>query len=157
MCWWWQVIVTTINNVSKVNSIIKKIKPRPSTGFQLPPETGLYQFEFQQNGGRSRVHLRLDSNGNGLLMVNASRIIHLNPTASVMAYLYLNHQHQDQAVKLISKMYRVKSGQASHDYAQIAYQISELIKPDGACPIHDLDIDTIPPFNTMPSAPHRWI
>ena len=36
-----------------------------------------------------------------------------------------------------------------------AIKIHELIKPDGACPIHELDLEVTPPFSARPSAPYR--
>ena len=51
---------------------------------------GLYHFERTSPGERSRIHLRVDWDGTGLLIVNANRIMHLNPTAVFMAYSVLN-------------------------------------------------------------------
>ncbi len=34
-------------------------------------------------------------------------------------------------------------------------QIDELVRPDGACPLHDLDLEVIAPFSARPSAPYR--
>ena len=34
-------------------------------------------------------------------------------------------------------------------------KLAELIRPDGACPIHELDLDTSMPFSARPSAPYR--
>jgi len=39
--------------------------------------------------------------------------------------------------------------------AQFTFQLDELLRPDSACPIHDLGLDTIPPFSAKPSAPYR--
>ncbi len=116
---------------------------------------GLYHYEFQDGGERARVHLRLDADGSGLLMVNANRIIHLNPTAAFISQLILQKATQEQVVLAMTKAYDVNQAQASADYAQIANKISELIKPDGACPIHDLEVDITPPFSTRPTAPYR--
>ena len=119
------------------------------------PKSGLFHFDFQGNGERSRVHLRVDRDGSGLLLVNASRIMHLNPTASMMAYLILNNTERDQAIRIITSSFAVSKQQAELDYAQIANQLQELIKPDGVCPVHDLELDIIPPFHTKPTAPYR--
>ena len=39
--------------------------------------------------------------------------------------------------------------------ATIRSQLDELVRPDGACPIHDLDLETVAPFSARPSAPYR--
>lgn len=119
------------------------------------PKSGLFHFDFQEHGERSRVHLRIDPDGSGLLLVNASSIIHLNPTAALMSYLILQNITRDQAIKTITKKFDVTISQATIDYTQTNNQIQELIKPDGACPIHDLELDIIPPFSSKPSAPYR--
>lgn len=88
-------------------------------------------------------------------MVNANRILHLNLTAAQMAYQVLAKTPQDQAVRTIQRAYRVGYKQANQDYAQIATQLDELIRPDGSCPIHEIGLDVIAPFSRTPSAPYR--
>jgi radical SAM protein with 4Fe4S-binding SPASM domain len=34
-------------------------------------------------------------------------------------------------------------------------QLENLIRPDGACPIHELDLETVAPFSARPRAPYR--
>jgi len=119
------------------------------------PKPGLFHFDYQENGERSRVHLRIDPDGSGLLIVNASRIMHLNPTAAIMADLILRKIPQEAALSTLARSYEVSADQLLIDYTQIANQLRELIKPDGACPIHDLNLEVTPPFSTRPSAPYR--
>ena len=115
----------------------------------------LYHYRRDGNGEKSRIHLRLDADGHGTLVVNASRVMHLNPTAALMAYLALEGVGEDEAVKTICKQYRVDKRQARADLQTFNLQLSELIRPDGACPIHDLDLETTAPFSARPSAPYR--
>ncbi len=119
------------------------------------PKAGLFHFDYQSDGERSRVHLRIDQDGSGLLLVNASRVMHLNPTAAAMAYFILHDSDQDAAIRSLAKTFRVSIEQLSNDYTQVREQLSELVKPDGACPIHELDLEVTPPFSTHPSAPYR--
>jgi len=119
------------------------------------PKSGIFHFDFQENGERSRVHLRIDPDASGLLIVNASKIVHLNPTAAVMAYLILQNTTREKAIQILTKTFDVSSNQALNDYTHTADLLRELIKPDGACPIHDLNLDFIHPFSSKPSAPYR--
>ncbi len=121
----------------------------------MTPKAGLLHFDYQGDGERSRVHLRTDPDGSGLLIVNASRIMHLNPTAARMAFYILQKIPQKTALHDLSKTYNAPLDRILNDYTQIAEQINELIKPDGACPIHDLNLEVTPPFSTRPSAPYR--
>jgi hypothetical protein len=125
------------------------------TASAASPAPGLYHYQRQALGERSRVHLRLDADGSGLLLVNASRVVHLNPTAALMAFLYLEDMPEEQAQRALIRRYAVPPQQARLDYQQVAHQISELVRPEGACPVHDLEVETIRPFSARPSAlPH---
>ncbi len=119
------------------------------------PTPGLYHYTRQDGPERSRIHLRIDPDGSGLLLVNASRVMHLNPTAALMAKLALAETAPEQAVKGIQKAYQVPASQASTDYAHFCEQLDELVRPDGACPLHEMDIETVLPFSARPSAPYR--
>jgi len=112
-------------------------------------------YLFENSGEKSRLHLRLDQDGHGTLIVNASRILHLNPSAAWMAHLFLERTSTTDAVQQIKKRFRVGSRQARQDYESIQTQLEDLIRPDGACPIHEMDLDTLAPFSSRPSAPYR--
>lgn len=118
-------------------------------------DSGLHHYVLESPGEKSRVHLRLDPDGHGTLIVNASRILHLNPTAALMAYLVLEEKPVADAVKTITRQYRISRRQARSDLSTFNLQLSDLIRPDGACPIHDLELDTVAPFSARPSAPYR--
>jgi len=119
------------------------------------PQSGLYHYRVNDADERSRVHLRLDPDGHGTLIVNANRVMHLNPTAALMAYLALEKVDGSAAVQTIRKKYRVSKTQALADMQAINAQLDELVRPDGACPIHDLDLETVTPFSARPTAPYR--
>jgi radical SAM protein with 4Fe4S-binding SPASM domain len=119
------------------------------------PKSGLYHYRVEDVDEKSRVHLRLDPDGHGTLIVNANRIMHLNPTAALMAYLLLERTPEAEAVSAIRKQYHVNADQARGDLRTIQSQLSELVRPDGACPIHELELETLAPFSARPSAPYR--
>ena len=124
------------------------------------PTPGLYHYDRQANGERSRIHLRVDpaqgaGEAPGLLLVNANRVMHLNPSATLMAYLLLEKTSQAQAIRLLTQRYDISAAQAQEDYTQFEAQLDELIRPEGACPIHELDVEVTAPFSARPSAPYR--
>ena len=135
--------------MSILNNLFSRSQPNQA------PEYGLYHYRIEGQDEKSRVHLRLDPDGHGTLIVNANRIMHLNPTAALMAYLVLEKTPEQEAVRIVRKQYRVKSSQARADLQSIQYQLSELTRPDGACPVHDLELETIAPFSARPTAPYR--
>lgn len=115
----------------------------------------IYHYDRIAIGERSRIHLRIDADGSGLLLVNASRAMHLNPSAAFMARLVLDDIPKNQAIKAITKRYSANPEQAHSDYAQFTEKLLELTRPNGACPIHDLELDIEAPFSIVPSAPYR--
>ena len=119
------------------------------------PKSRLYHYLREDEHEKSRIHLRIDSDGSGTLIVNANRIMHLNPTAALMAYLILEEKQEKEIITSITKQYRASTKQASEDLSTFRFQLSELLRPDGACPVHELDLESIMPFSARPSAPYR--
>jgi radical SAM protein with 4Fe4S-binding SPASM domain len=119
------------------------------------PAPGLYAYRRAAPGESARVHLRLEADGAGYVLVNASRLLQLNPTAALMAYLALEETDEVEAVRLITRRYRLSRAQARSDYLQFKAQLLELVRPDGACPVCDLGLEVTAPFTTRPSAPYR--
>jgi hypothetical protein len=119
------------------------------------PQSGLYHFRRENPEEKSRLHLRLDPDGHGTLIVNANRILHLNPTAALMAYFILEETSEKNTVRLVRQKYNVSAAQARADLEDLRSQLEELIRPDGACPIHELGLETIMPFSARPTAPYR--
>jgi len=140
---------------SKIGSSLSGLIGRHKSSADDLPRPGLYHYRRETNGEKTRIHLRLDPDGQGLLMVNASRVFHMNPTAAFMVYLSLKGLSEKQAENIMRRRYRVSHHQAHADYMQIAAQLDQLIRPDGACPICELDLETTAPFSARPSAPYR--
>jgi radical SAM protein with 4Fe4S-binding SPASM domain len=115
----------------------------------------LYHFLIETPGEKSRVHLRIDPDGSGTLIVNASRIMHLNPTAAWMGKMILDGKGDDEIIRSAKGKWKVESRTLESDLETFHFQLSELLRPDGACAIHELELDTIAPFSARPSAPYR--
>ena len=103
---------------------------------------------------RVKIHLRVEQDGSSLLLVNSNLAYHLNATATMVAWMYLEARSQDDAARAIQHKYRVRRAVASRDVARIWTDLEALTQPD-ACPIHDADLDIRPPFSEVPSAPFR--
>ena len=125
---------------------------QPAT-FDMP--TGLFHYEHETPVEKSDIHLRLDPGGHGTLIVNANQVMHLNPTAAMMAYLLLEKYDENEILKAVRKAYAATKEQVLSDLATIQYQMDNLIRPDGACPIHELDLEYKMPFSARPTAPYR--
>ncbi len=119
------------------------------------PAPGLYHYLRQRPEEKVRVHLRLDPDGNGTLVINANQILHLNPTAALMAWLILEEKPQAEAVRLLRKRFRVSRQQALADLEATRQTLDGLLHPDDACLIHDFNLETRAPFSARPTAPYR--
>jgi len=119
------------------------------------PRSGLYHYIRQTEHEKSRIHLRMEEDGHGTLIINANSVMHLNPTAAFMAWLILEGTSEEERVKALRSRFSVSRKQAESDLSSFLFQFEELIRPDGACPIHELELDTTMPFSSRPSAPYR--
>lgn len=133
--------------------VLSKINQRGILADHIP--AGLYHFIKERAENKSRVHLRIDPDGHGTLIVNAARIYHLNPTAALMAYLTLNGQPNDQLVAALRKLYQIDKKTAILDSKCFSDQLNDLIFPDGSCPICDMELEVTAPFSAVPTAPYR--
>ncbi len=139
---------------SELQSLLTLPKPVQSLE-TLNSETRLYHYVRENEQEKSRIHLRLDGDGTGTLIVNASSVMHLNPSAAFMAWLILEGKTKDESIQILSKKYNAPKRQLQDDLSSFLFQFEEMIRPDGACAIHDLDLEMNMPFSARPSAPYR--
>jgi len=102
-----------------------------------------------------RLHLRLEPDGSGLLIVNASTILHLNQTAAEFAYHLIKQTTEDQMVHEISGRYRVSREQARQDFRLLNDRIQTLIHTPDLDPEMFLDFERTTPHSQKISAPYR--
>jgi len=121
-----------------------------------PLSKGLYQYRSAPDADeRFRLHLRVEPDGRGTLVINAAKVLHLNQTAAEMAKLLVEETPMDEAAKEIARRYRVPVDQARADYIDLKERIWTLARTDEVCPITYLDVERIDPFQTPASAPYR--
>lgn len=118
---------------------------------------GLHAYERRDGAGsRVRLHLRVEPDGRGLLVINAARVLHLNQTAVEYARLILEGVPEARAVRAIRRRYRVDVATAQADYRRLLEQIEALTVSGGSiCPIHGLGLERIDPFSVSLAAPYR--
>lgn len=124
-----------------------KVKPLPA---------GIHHL---QAGGEDqkpyRLHLRLREDGSGVLIVNASTILHLNPTAAEYAFHFVKGTPPSQAAQEISKRYRVSKGIALEDYTDFVERIQTLLDTPDLDPVSFLDFERVAPHSGDLTAPLR--
>jgi MoaA/NifB/PqqE/SkfB family radical SAM enzyme len=102
-----------------------------------------------------RLHLRIEPDGSGILVINASTILHLNQTAAEYAYYMVKNYPVNEVGKEISKRYQVTAEQAMRDYQNLAESIQVLINTPDLDPQSFLDFERQRPFSGIISAPYR--
>jgi hypothetical protein len=57
-----------------------------------PIQAGIYHYQSPPDDPRNyRLHLRVEDDGTGILIVNASTVLHLNQTATEYAYYFVQN------------------------------------------------------------------
>ncbi|MEJ5203534.1 MAG: PqqD family protein, partial [Anaerolineales bacterium] len=93
------------------------------------PSAGIHHYLREDDTGKVRLHLRLEKDGSGVLLVNASRMYYLNATAAYMAYLRLEQIPLQSAIRMLTKRFHVSERQALEDYRKFQEELSHLIQP----------------------------
>jgi hypothetical protein len=122
----------------------------------MPLSPGIFHYQAPPDAPVPyRLHLRLEPDGNGLLIVNASTILHLNQTAAEFAYHLIKQTPEDQIVREISGRYRVSREQARQDFHLLSDRIRTLINTPDLDPEMFLDFERTAPYSEKISAPYR--
>jgi len=117
---------------------------------------GIYEYKRTIGDYKNRIHLRLEDDGHGVLLINANQLFHFNPSAALMAFYILEEANDDVIIKKLRSTFNVKKKQALEDFLHFKKDFDRIISPmDDTCPICDLNLDTLAPFSKHPSAPYR--
>jgi organic radical activating enzyme len=137
-----------------MTSIKETIRRYFENRMPLPPGTYHYQAPLS-DPNNYRLHLRLEQDGSGILIVNASTVLHLNQTAAEFAFYLVQNLPEEQAVQNVARRYRVSKDQARHDYHSFFERIDTLIKTPDLDPVTYLNFERTRPFSEQISAPYR--
>lgn len=139
---------------------MKKIKPKWSTALEVPQITkhGMYNYRFEKPDFTSRFHLRVDSDGTGFLLANASFLIYLNKTAVDIVKLILDGKNQTEILKQLTGTYRnIPKAEFKASFEKIKQLIDNFSKPqdEKQDPFKDIDIFMDKPLSHEVAAPVR--
>lgn len=123
---------------------------------QEPLPAGMYSYQTPPEHERQyRLHLRIEKDGTGLLILNAATVLHLNQTAVEFAYHLIKQTETEIALKEVSKRYRVNDKQIRQDYDSFLNRLYTLIDTPDLDPVTYLDIERQEPYSGEISAPYR--
>ena len=135
------------NIIDSIKDVFTKKEPLPA---------GLYAYQTPQDADlQYRLHLRIEKDGSGLLVINASTILHLNQTAAEYAYHMIIQDSMESAVKEIAHRYKVDKAHVSEDYQDFQDKVMTLIQTPNLDPVMYLDIERQEPYTDEKSAPYR--
>jgi hypothetical protein len=127
-----------MNILDRLTENFSKVQPLP---------TGIHHLQATQDEKPYRLHLRLNKDGSGLLILNASTVLQLNPTAAEYAFHFIKGTDPDEAAKQISKRYRVDKKTALADFQNFADRIHDLISTPDLDPVSFLDFERVAPHS----------
>lgn len=137
-----------------MNKILASIQQFFSSPEPLP--SGIYHYQSPPTAERQyRMHLRVEENGRGLLILNAETVLHLNRTAAEYAYHIIQQTPEDQVIRQVSNRYHTKANQVREDFLEFQDKIQTMIDAPDLDPELYLDISRERPFSGSIAAPYR--
>jgi len=137
-----------------MSSILSRLLPPFEKPEPLKP--GMYHWMAPDDAPIAyRLHLRVEEDGTSILIVNATTVLHLNPTASAHALQMIEGASEESAAEAIAKRYRVSRRRALKDQLQLREQIITLATIPDVDPVVFLGMDRAEPYAEHPSAPYR--
>jgi radical SAM protein with 4Fe4S-binding SPASM domain len=116
---------------------------------------GRYTYRGKEDFTGLALQLRVEPDGQGLLVINANTVLYLNETAAAHAFFFMQGMTTDEAVKKIRHMYRVNKKTARNDHERLIYTVTTLAQTEEVCPISFLNVQRVEPFTQEFSAPLR--
>ncbi|HWQ04160.1 MAG TPA: PqqD family peptide modification chaperone [Longilinea sp.] len=117
---------------------------------------GIYHYQAQADAETPlRMHLRIDPDGNGLLIINASTVLHLNQTATEFAYHLIQRTPEDEIIRLVTDRYRVTAEEAKKDLRNFKERIDSLNTTPDLDPITFLGMERRELYSGALLAPYR--
>ncbi len=121
-----------------------------------PLPAGIYDYRTPPDAPAAyRLHLRIDGDGTGILIINAKTVLHLNHTAAEYAYYLVEGLPDKEVIGELTRRYRVSKAIAAEDYQNLRERIDALIHTPDLDPETFLDFDRRDPYTTALSAPYR--
>ncbi len=140
--------------LSKISRLIRE-DTLPLFHKYHPPQPGLYTYHFvDREGFRRRTHLRIEPDGQGVLFVDVTDVLYLNPTAAQIAKWALEDLPERMALNRLRFHFR-ESSRAGNDVKQI-YQMVRHVTRENGCTTCGLEfLERKPLFSTRARAPFK--
>ncbi|MFC2064470.1 PqqD family peptide modification chaperone [Chloroflexota bacterium] len=136
-----------------MSSIIQFIKERFTRTKPLP--AGIFTNQSGDDETAHRLHLRMQPDGNGILVVNASTVLHLNPTATEFAFHMIKGATPEEAAQQVASRYNINRTTARQDFMEFRERVQTMIQTPDLDPITFMDFERVTPHSSELTAPLR--
>jgi radical SAM protein with 4Fe4S-binding SPASM domain len=123
------------------------------TSCSIPP--GLHHFRKESPESKTRLHLRIDPDGCGTLVINANSILHLNPTAAYIAYFHLEGRSGEEIRSELDRIFDIPPDTADQDIELITRDLEAFINANGNPVDTYSGVEINAPYSLHPTAPYR--
>ena len=121
-----------------------------------PIPTGVYTYQAEPDSELPyKLHLRVEDDGTGILIINAKTVLHLNQTAAELAYYLIDGEKQADIPALVAGRYDVPISDAKADMETFLQKLDTLIHTEDIDPVTYLDMERVEPYSQKISAPYR--
>ncbi len=122
-----------------------------------PLTSGIYSYQTPPDRPQQfRLHLRVEKDGHGVLLINAAKMLHLNQTATELASMILEEKMPEEAARSLGQRYQVSRETALADFEELRDTIWSIAEAgEEVCPVTYLDVARIEPMSAEISAPYR--
>jgi organic radical activating enzyme len=129
------------------NRMFTSVKPLPA---------GIYHYQSPPDAETQyRLHLRLEDDGCGVLIVNASIVLHLNHSAAEYAYYLVKGMPEQVISEQMSRRFNVPESQALLDFRDFKTSLESLIQTPDLDPVGFLGFERKEPRSASNLAPYR--
>lgn len=120
-----------------------------------PLAPGVYAYQTPPEVEQPyRLHLRLEPDGQGILIVNAATVLHLNQSAAEFAYHTIQGKMPEQIAFAVAERYGITPSKARDDYQDFQVRLDTLINTPDLDPVSYLDFERQTPYSEV-TAPYR--
>lgn len=120
-----------------------------------PLQAGIYSSMIDIDGAPHRLHLRIENDGAGILVLDASTVLHLNQTATEIAYYLVSDLKHEEILTQLIKRYQVNKEIAEQDIEDLQNRIETILRTPDLDPETFLDMDRAARHSADTSTPFR--
>lgn len=133
--------------------ILWLLAEKPAPAQRLPAAT--HTLQSAPDEPAYRLHLRLNKDGSGILVVNAATILHLNPSAAEFAFHMMKGTPEEEVAGQVADRYRIHKDIVRRDFSEFRDRIQTLIHTPDLDPVSYLDFERVAPHSQDLTAPLR--